>query len=170
MADTLDRLPQARLSTLPGASILLRVRGLIWAAISAALLYNFVTHATKSACPGGGPAADGGYLDADGVPTDGVPQCISLTLQPSIVVSAVIVLVVLLAITRVLKRAATEGDAFRILHRARIVIIAVATASILISYVWFLLIPIDGWNGTGTLWFPFPFGTVLMDTYPAIQG
>ena len=169
MPDTLNRRPEARHSSLPGASILLRVRGLIWSALGAGLLYGIVTNASRSACPGG-YAADGGYLDADGRPTDLVPQCISLTLQPSIFVSAAIVVVVLAALTRVLKRAGGEADAFRIIDRARIVLIALATGSILISHVWFWLIPIAGWDGSGMLWFPFPFGSVTMEAYPAVQG
>lgn len=169
MPEILNRHPETRHSSLPGASILLRVRGLIWSALGAGLLYGIVTNASRSACPGG-YAADGGYLDADGQPTDLVPQCISLTLQPSIFVSAAIVIVVLAALTRVLKRAGAEADAFRIIDRAGIVLIAVATAAILISHVWFWLIPIGDWNGSGMLWFPFPFGSVTMETYPAVQG
>ncbi|AWB96663.1 hypothetical protein DCE93_14245 [Agromyces badenianii] len=169
MTNTLDHLPEADSSSLPGASILARVRGLIWSALGYALAYGFITNASRSACPGG-YGSDGGYVDADGQPTVLAPQCISLTLQPSVFVAAAIVIVVLAAITRVLKRAGTEADAFRIIDRAGIVIIAVVTGSILISHVWFWLIPIADWNGSGTLWFPFPFGSVTMDTYPAAQG
>ena len=170
MPDTLNRHPEVRLSKIPGASILLRVRGLIWSALGAGLVYGFVTNASRSACPGGGPSPNGGYLDTNGQPTDVAPQCISLTLQPSIILCAAIVIIVLAALTRVLKRANTEVEAFRIIDRAGIVIIAVVAVSIVISHVWFWLIPIADGNGSGTLWFPFPFGSVTMETYPATQG
>ena len=169
MPETLSRRPEARLSNLPGASILLRVRGLIWSALGAGLLYGIVTNASRSACPGG-RSPSGGYLDANGQPTDLAPECVSLTLQPSLFVAAAVVVVVLAALTRVLRRANTEAEALRIIDHAGIAIIALVSASIVIAHVWFWLIPIADWNGSGTLWVPFPFGSVTMETYPAIQG
>lgn len=168
MPEHVDAHPSTALSTLPGAEILLRTRGLLLSALGAALVYAFVTNASKGHCPGGSTGG-GGFLDADGLPTDVPPSCIALTLQPSVLVYVAIGVLVLSAISRVLSVADSEAAAIRILDRARVVIIAVVAASVLISHVWFWLIPIDDWTGTGAFLSPFPFGSVSQDISP-IQG
>ncbi|MFF2050344.1 hypothetical protein ACFVU2_01975 [Leifsonia sp. NPDC058194] len=72
--------------------------------------------------------------------------------------------IVFVAIGRVLRQATTVARAVAILNRAAIVAVAVAAASWLISVVWFLLLPIDTWDGAGSFWFPFPFGAVDLNT------
>jgi ABC-type Fe3+ transport system permease subunit len=159
MSEITDRTPTAEMSTLPGAPTLLRTRRLIIAALVTAFLYNLVMTASQGGCPGG-VTGDGGYIDANGQPTDTVPMCTNLTLGPSWWVFAAIALVVVLAITRVLKRASDQRAAARILDRAAILIFAIAGASVLISYVWFFAIPIESITEGGTVWYPFPFGSV----------
>ncbi|MCD2443094.1 hypothetical protein LQ757_12495 [Agromyces sp. SYSU K20354] len=168
MPETLANRPSANLATLPGAAVLLRVRRLLVLALIMSLVYGFFTHVSKSYCPGGF-SGDGGFVDADGRPTDVAPSCISLTLGPSWLVYAAIGVAVFMAITRVLKRAATEADALRILDRAAAFIGILAVASIVISHVWFALIPIDE-SGTGAFLFPFPFGAVTVDISPMTNG
>ncbi|WP_157373042.1 hypothetical protein [Agromyces sp. Root81] len=168
MPETIEHPPSASLSTLPGAALLLRVRRLLVLGFAASLFYGFFTHAGKSYCAGGF-TGDGGFLDAEGKSTDVAPRCITLTLEPSWFVYAAIVLAVLIAISRVLKRAASESDALRILDRAAVFIGIIAPASIVISLVWFSLIPIDEW-GTGTFLYPFPFGAVTTDIAPMTNG
>lgn len=159
MRNTKPREPSAAMSTLPGAAILLRTRRLIVAALITAFVYNLVMVASRGKCAGG-LDGEGGYLDSRGQATDVMPQCVDLTLRPSFWVFAAIALIVVLAITRVLKTADDLRSATRILDRAAMLIFAIAGASVLISYVWFFLIPLETWDGTGSLYFPFPFGSV----------
>ncbi|WP_308798958.1 hypothetical protein [Agromyces silvae] len=165
MPETIDRAPTAEMSTLPGASTLLRTRRLIVAALVTAFLYNLVMTASRGGCPGG-VTGDGGYLDANGQPTDTVPMCANLTLGPSWWVFAAIALIVVLAITRVLKRASDQRTAARILDRAAILIFAIAGASVLIGYVWFFAIPLESVTEGGTVVLPFLFGSVDLTVTP----
>ena len=41
-----------------------------------------------------------------------------------------------------------------------------AVASVVISQVWFALIPITDWDGTGAFVYPYPFGAVDMQITP----
>ncbi|MGO2468564.1 MAG: hypothetical protein ACTH8M_08870, partial [Microbacterium gubbeenense] len=43
-------------------------------------------------------------------------------------------------------------------------------ASVAISQIWFAMIPITDWDGTGTFFYPFPFGSVELDTEPMSMG
>lgn len=72
-----------------------------------------------------------------------MPQCISLTLQPRIFVLAAIVIIVFTAISRVINTADTDEAGVRMLDLAAIVIMSIVGASILISHVWFWMIPLD---------------------------
>jgi hypothetical protein len=114
--------------------------------------YAFLSNGSRAFCPGTGPAAD---------------SCVSLHLHPSPFVFAALAFVVLVAIGRVLRRAGTEADAIRILDRAALVGTAIAGVSLLVSVVWFGLIPLESWNGGGTFFFPFPFGSVDLTVTPA---
>jgi hypothetical protein len=137
------------------------VWGLIWA-----IVYGIFTTASAGRCPGG-VTADDGFLDADGQPTDVVPQCIRLTLQPNGWVFVALVVMVLVALTRVLRRAGDEAAAIRTLSRTRIVIAVTVAACIVISLVWFALIPIGEWDGVHTnYWFPFPFASTTLEITP----
>jgi hypothetical protein len=169
MSETLDRHPSTARSTLPGATVLRHTRGVLLSALGAAFAYGFLLHASSGYCPGG-ITGDGTYLDADGRSTDIAPQCISLTLEPSFLVYVAIAIIVLAAITKVLNKAETEEAAIRTLDRAVIVVISVVTGSISISYIWFGLIPVTDWDGSGAFFFPFPFGAVDVDISPLTQG
>lgn len=166
MPQSLDETPSTTLATLPGAAILLQTRRLLLTALGAAIVYGFVTYSSKSSCAGGF-TGDGGFLDADGRPTDVAPSCVNLTMQPSVLMYVAIGILVPSAISRVLRNADTEAAAIRMLERAEVVIIAVVAASVVISHVWFWTIPID--SGTGFL-FPFPFGSVSLDISPIENG
>ncbi|MDQ1576222.1 MAG: hypothetical protein QOH55_1372 [Microbacteriaceae bacterium] len=169
MPKTLDKRPSATLPTLPGAAILLRTRRLLFWAFGAALVYGLLGVASKGGCPGGFTGG-GGYLNADGQPTDVAPQCVNLTLQPSPTIFAVIAIVTLVAISRVLKSADSEAAAIRTLNKAVIVIVAIVGAWIVISQVSFWMIPITDWDGTGSFFIPFSFGAVNVDISPMNGG
>lgn len=165
MAETLDRAPSAAMSTLPGAAVLLRLRRLLISALLITIAYNLVARASRSMCSGGFDGA-GGYVDGNGRATAETPECVQLTLEPSFVVFLAIAVTIIAAVTRVLKRAGDTRTANRILARATILISAIAAVSTVISYVWFFLIPIESAFTGGTIWYPFPFGSVVFDADP----
>ncbi|WP_448003236.1 hypothetical protein [Agromyces bauzanensis] len=169
MPEILDRRPSAALSTLPGAAVLLRTRRLLFWALGATFAYAVLGGASRSYCPGGF-TGDGGFLDAAGQPTDAAPQCVTLSLQPSGIVFAAVAIIVLAAISRVLRSAATETAAIRMLDRAAIIIVVVVAAWTLITQVSFATIPLEGWDGTEPFYFPFTFGNVRVEVTPLPQG
>jgi hypothetical protein len=165
MPETLDRQPGTELSTLPGASILRRTRSLLYSALGAAFAYSVLSVASKGGCPGG-ISADGGFLDAEGRPTETAQNCINVTLQPSAIVYVAIAVIVLVAITRVLRRADSAATAFRMLDRAAILLIAVTAIWLVITQVSFWMIPLDQWDGGEFFPIPFTFGNVEVDITP----
>ncbi|WP_136706144.1 hypothetical protein [Agromyces sp. H66] len=169
MPEILERRPSAALSTLPGAAVLLRTRRLLIGALIAAFAYTALGVGSRSYCPGGF-TGNGGFLDASGQPTDVAPQCLTLTLQPGGIVYAAITIIVLAAITRVLRSAASEAAAMRTLDRAAVAIIIVVVAWTLVTQVSFFTIPLDGWDGTEPFFFPFVFGNVHVEVTPLSNG
>lgn len=169
MPETLDRRPTAALSTLPGAAVLLRTRRLLFWALGATLAYTVLGVASRSYCPGGF-TGDGGFVDASGQATDTAPQCVTLSLQPSGIVFAAVAIIVLAAITRVLRSAATETAAIRMLDRTAVVIVVIVAAWTLITQVSFATIPLEGWDGTEPFFFPFAFGDVRVEVTPLPHG
>lgn len=151
-----DPTPPAALSTLPGAAILLRLRKLLVLTLAAGVVYAVVLHASRGYCGAGGPNADGTVITL-------VP-CVTLTLAPSPFVYAALAVIVVVALGLVLRRAQSEREAVALFDRAAVVVVAVVAASVLISFVWFFLIPIETWTSGGPLWYPFPFGAVELTT------
>jgi hypothetical protein len=142
----------ATATAVPGGAILIRLRRLIAVSILAALVYSLLTTGSKGYCPGTGEAAD---------------SCVNMALRPSPVVYIALAILVFAAIGAVLRRAATEASAIRLIDRAATAAIGIAGVCALVSIVWFALIPIESWNGGGTFFFPFPFGSVEMTVTPA---
>ncbi|MDZ8173002.1 hypothetical protein [Microbacterium xanthum] len=130
---------------------------MLYAAVGSAIAYSVFTVGSKGGCLG--VVSETGFLDENGVATDVNPTCVSLTLGPSPLVYVAFGAVVFVAIGRVLTRADSESVAFRILDRASFVIVIAAAAAIVVSQVWFGLIPLDGIGGTGTYLWPFPFAS-----------
>ncbi|GAA2968108.1 hypothetical protein [Microbacterium schleiferi] len=154
-------------SVLPGVEIVAAIRRVATVAALALLAYMTFTRGSAGACVGG-VGADGGYIDANGDPTDVAPQCISLALEPGPVVIIAVVLTFIVALTLVIRRAQTVPAALRILDRATLVILAIAAVSLVVSLVWFGLLPIRDWSPDGE-WgfvFPFPFGSVDLSITP----
>lgn len=169
MRDTLHHSPDARLSTLPGATIIRRIRRLLLWGLGTALVYTGLSAASKGLCRGGA-TGDGGYLDADGRATTAVPRCVDLVLRPSPVVYVAIAAIALIAITLVLRRSADEASALRTLDRAVILIVAVTAAWLALTLVSFMSIPLDAWDGGEQFWIPFTFGNVDIDVSPMQSG
>lgn len=145
--------------------IVARIQRLIITAALAAFGYGAFLVASRGICAGGF-SGDGDFIDADGNVTESVPQCISLTLGPSGVIYIAIAVIAILAIRAVHRRASTVAEAMRYLDRAAAGIVILVVASLVISHVWFWQIPITDWNGSGTFFFPFPFGAVEVDISP----
>ncbi len=148
-------------SPLPGAPVIARIRRLIVVAGLAALVYTVFTRAGKSMCFSGADP-DGSFIDASGSPI--APSCVGLTLSPGPLVYFAIVLIVIGALTRAL-RASGADSAIRPIDRAAAIIGIAAAASVVISQVWFGLIPLSEY-GNGFLLFPFPFGGVEITVTP----
>lgn len=157
MPATLDRPPAASFSTLPGATIIRRIRRMICVALSAGLLYSMFGTATKGGCLGGGDIA------TQGDPADAAPTCVNLTLHPSPIVYTAIAVTVIVALTLVLRTGRTEASALRIIDRAVIVIIASTFAWAVLTMVSFLAIPLDPPSPGEPFTIPFTFGVVEVD-------
>lgn len=154
---------------LPGARIVARIRRLLWVSIVAGVVYSSFVRASKSGCPGGVDAS-GGYLDANGNPTQIPPECVSLTLGPSPLVFLFIGVAAIWSLGRVLRRADDEAAALRILDHTAVAIMVVAGVSVLVAQIWFAFIPLYGINHSGTYIWPFPFGSVDIQTMPMTAG
>jgi len=154
------------LAEAPATSVLRRTRRLIITTLVAAVVYGGLCVASRSYCPGG-IRADGSFIGADGNPTDRAPSCISLTLQPNPLIFVALVVIVLWAITRVIRSGGNEAAAARYLNRAGVIVAVTAAGCVVVSVVWFGLIPITDWNGGNANYlFPFPFGSVSLDIRP----
>lgn len=156
-------------SSLPGVEIVARVRRLLAVGLAAAAGYSLFMTSGKGYCPGG-VTADGGFTDAAGNATETAPLCVNLSLQPSALIFIAIAAIAFAAITMVLRRAADVPSALRYLDRASAAISILAVASVVISQIWFAMIPITDWDGTGTFFYPFPFGSVELRTEPMSVG
>ncbi|MFF2274532.1 hypothetical protein [Agromyces sp. NPDC058126] len=165
MPDTLDRPAAAALSSLPGATIIRRIRGMIFSALGAALVYSIIGTASKGTCVGG-YSGDGGYIDGSGNATDLAPTCVQLTLRPSAIVFVAIAVTVIVAITLVLRPGRTEASALRVIDRAVVVMIAATLAWAVVTQVSFFAIPLDPPSPGEPFMVPFTFGHVEVDITP----
>ena len=152
-------------SVLPGAVVIARIRRLIYVAVVAGVVYSLLSTGSRGGCAGG-VTGDGGFLDSYGNPSDIAPTCVSLALGPSPLILIVLVATVLVSLGRVLRRAEDEASALRILDRAALTIIVVAAVSGVVVLIAFSLMPLDGFDGSGTLIWPYPFGIVHLQTSP----
>ncbi|WP_193509645.1 hypothetical protein [Cryobacterium sp. BB736] len=166
MSDTSDSTTlSVTSSTLPGADLLALVRRLIVAAMIAAVVYSALMSGSKGGCPGIVPVS-GGRTGSFESTVDVVRSCVNLSLRPSPLVYIALALIVVWAIGAVLRKAHDEQEATRILERAVVIVNVVALGSVLISQVWFWLIPLDNWVGGRTFFYPFPFGVIDLEISP----
>ena len=128
------------------------------------IVYSIFTGGSRGGCRGG--VTEAGLLDENGAPTDIAPTCVQMTLEPGAIVCFAFAAVVFLAIGRVLGRADSEASAVLTLDRAAIGIVVIAVASVIISRVWFGMIPLDGIDGAGKYVWPFPFASVDLQIGP----
>lgn len=149
----------------PLRPVVARIRRLVVLAFLAVVGYTALTVSSKGYCPGG-VNADGTFIDAAGNVTEIAPSCINLTLQPSVFIYIGIFAIVIGALTFVIRRAHDVPTALRYLDRGAVTVVILAVASVTISQIWFGMIPITDWNGTGTFYYPFPFGSVDLTITP----
>lgn len=154
---------------LPGQSVLRGVRGVMILGLGMSLVYSILATATMATCPGGvGP--DGGFIDAEGNPTDLVPTCISLTLGPNPLVFVVFALVVTGAVSSALKKSTTESDALRYVRSASDVIVTITVVCLVAAHIWFWNIPLMDWRaGDAPFFTPFPFASMTTTISPMTQ-
>lgn len=151
--------------SLPGRAVIARIRRMLVVALAVGFAYTAVTVASASGCAGGFDGG-GGFVDSAGRTTELPPTCVQLTLRPTPLVVIAIGLIVMLAIGRVLT-AVDERAALRTLDRATAGIGVLAAVAIVVSHVWFQLVPLDDlMSGSWTVFSPFPFGTIDVSTEP----
>lgn len=157
--------PDTTAAGLPGAVVIAGIRRvLIWALVVGAL-YSAVMSASKGICPGG-IDADGGFIDSEGRSVEQAPMCVSLTLRPSVFVYVGLALIVLIALGRVAK-AADERAARRTLERAIRGAGLLVAIALVVSHVWFQLIPLEQFSsGSWSVFSPFPLGVIDVVTEP----
>lgn len=157
-----------RVASLPGRPIIAGIRRLLIVAIVTALMYPAFMVAGASYCAGGYDGS-GGFIDADGQPVGEAPRCVELTLGPSPLVFLTIAVIVIVSIGRV-ENAADQAAALRTLRRGMVATVALALAAVVISMVWFRLVPIEDFvNGGGSIFSPFPFGLIDVSDAPMLE-
>lgn len=150
---------------LPGVAIIAEIRRVLTTALLAVLVYSTLMVASRSYCPGGVDGS-GGFIDSSGQSTGEAPMCIDLTLHPSPLVYIGIAAIVLITLGRVMK-ASEERAALTTLNRAAIGIAALVGVAIVVSLVWFFLIPVEGFtSGSWSVFSPFPLGNIDVTTTP----
>ncbi|MCB8043800.1 hypothetical protein JM654_04775 [Microbacterium oxydans] len=141
------------------------IRRVLITTLVAVFVYSSLMVASRSYCPGGVDGS-GGFIGSSGQPTDQAPVCIDLTLSPSPLVYIGIAAMVLITLGRVMK-ASDEHTALTTLNRAAIGVSALVALAIIVSLVWFFLIPMEGFtSGSWTVFSPFPFGNIDVTTTP----
>ena len=149
---------------LPGAAIIIGIRTLlIWAIVAAVMLATFL-HGSMSSCSGG-VTGSGGFTDADGQPTDIAPMCGSVTMSASPFVYVAIALIVVLSLTRMLRRADTIDDALRVVNNARMAIVVLTLVTFVVGFWAISTVRVDDWSSYSLL-HPFPFATYDISTRP----
>jgi hypothetical protein len=138
---------------------------LIWTIITG-LVYSTFMSGSKGICPGGVDAS-GGFIDAEGRSVDQAPLCVQLNLRPSVFVYFGIVLIVLIALGRVTK-AADERAALRTMERAIQGAGLLVALALVISHVWFQMIPLEQFSSfeSWSVMSPFPLGVIDVVTEP----
>ena len=97
---------------------------------------------------------------------DEASRCIDMALMPSPLVYVAIALIVLIAISRVLK-AADEASALRTLGLAAMTVGVLVAVAIMTSQVWFQAISVEQLNtGSWSVVSPFPFGLIDVTDSP----
>lgn len=151
--------PDTTAAGLPGAVVIIGIRRLLIWALVAGVLYSVFMSGSKGFCPGG-IDADGGFIDAEGRSVEQAPMCVSLALRPSVFVYVGIALIVLIAIGRVTK-ASDERAALRTLERAIQGSGLLVAIALVVSHVWFQLIPLEQFSsGSWSVFSPFPLGVI----------
>ncbi|WP_303709666.1 MULTISPECIES: hypothetical protein [Microbacterium] len=157
--------PDTASAALPGAVVIAAIRRVLLWSLIAAFLYPVFMTASKGICPGG-VDGNGGFIDSTGQPVDEAPQCIQLTLAPSPLVYIAIAVIVLLSLGRVMK-ATGERAALRTLEWTLRGVGLLVVVAIVVSHVWFALIPIEQFTGDSwSVFSPFPFGTIDVEVTP----
>jgi hypothetical protein len=156
----------APVAEIPGAIVLRRVRKLLITALVGALAYSLLTTGTWARCLGGYDGS-GGFIDGSGEATELAPTCLTLTLRANPLIYVVLALIVIGALSSVLKKSRSEADALRYVDAAAVVVVLLLATCIVVSHVWFWNLPVQDWDGgTTDFFYPFLFGSVTADITP----
>jgi len=120
------------------------LRGFFLKALVASVAYGFLTHGSK-----------GGWT--------GTQEQVSFEIGPSPLMFLAIA-VIAIGSFRAVDRAG--ADAARVLRRRLWLIIALVIVSLVATWLWIGLYPLDGWPNAGTWIYPFPFASVEMTHIP----
>lgn len=157
--------PRTAVAGLPGAEVIGGIRRLLIAAALAAFVYPAFMTSSRGYCPGGVDGS-GGFIDASGQPVDEAVTCIQLNLEPSPLMYVGIALIVYLGVGRI-RNASDELTALRMLRRSAVAVLVLVAVAIVVSQVWFFLVPIHDFSGESwTVFSPFPFGNIHVDISP----
>ena len=166
MSATLEQHRETIGPELPGADIIRAIRALLIWAVLASLVYTALSHATQGICPGGFDGS-GGFIDADGGPTDTAPTCLTVSLLPGPIVYGIIGGTIIGVLSVILRRASSQAQALRFISRARWIVCGVALVSILVAQVWFAQLDVTSWDGGPIdVLFPFPFASGSVEISP----
>lgn len=156
---------EPRVSALPGAAVIAGIRrALLWSVLAGVVYSAFMT-GSMSYCPGGFDGS-GGFVDSEGRSVDQAPVCVSMALQPSVLVYVGIAAIFLIALGRVTK-AADERAALRTLERAMYGAGVLVVIALVVSHVWFQSIDLEQFtSGSWSVVSPFPLGVIDVSTEP----
>ena len=150
---------QTGAAVLPGAAILVSVRRLLTWTLLSAIGYSMLMTGSRGTCSVGMTSGVAPIEPSTGsVGAD--PLCVQLLLTPSPFVYVILMAIVLVGVVVASQKASTEAELHRILNRFAIIAAAFAAFCLIVSQIWFKLIPLDGWSGQGTLFTPYLVGNV----------
>ena len=150
---------QTGAAVLPGAAILVSVRRLLMWALLSGIGYSLLLRGSKGACSGGMTSSDAPFEPSTGS-AGADASCVHLQLTANPFVFIVLMAIVLVGLIVASRKATTETELHRILNRFAIIAAAFAAFCLIVSQIWFALIPLDGWNGEVTFFTPYLVGDV----------
>jgi hypothetical protein len=132
-----------------GATVIRRIRRVLIFSVVAAFIYPLFMGSSRCYCS---------YVLTQGAAE--ATRCVDFALKPSPFLYAGVALLVLIGIGRVAD-AVDQRAALRTLDRTMIGVGVLVVGAIVISQLWFRLMPVEDFvAGSGSIFSPFPFGLI----------
>ncbi len=147
--------PTVRYDSVLGSAIFDGRRTITIATISSVLVYLLLGTGSRSACFGS-LAADGSFLDANGVVTSTAPACIQATLHPSLLMVALLVIVGATGRLRVRQRGTTAMQVARMTRYRTLATITITFVALVLSFVALFSLDLAAWQPGHIGVIPFP--------------